>query len=80
MPWSTLLRARSLDVTLGQPIAFAFIDGLHDARSVRADHDHLAPHVLHAGLVAFLRPRRRFRTVISMQIRPTICAFRTVAT
>ena len=49
----TVVRAASTDVRLETPIAFALIDGLHDAESVRADHAHISPFLVEGGLIAF---------------------------
>jgi predicted O-methyltransferase YrrM len=57
--------ARSIDVRIEHAIVFAFIDGLHDAGSVRADHNHVATHVIPSGLVAFHDYRERFPGVMS---------------
>jgi hypothetical protein len=59
-----VVRSRSIDVRLEHTVALAFIDGLHDAASVRADHDHIAPHVVRGGLVAFHDYRERFPGVM----------------
>jgi len=49
----SVLRAPSTDVQFGEPIAFAFLDGLHDPESVRADYAHISPHLVEGGLLAF---------------------------
>ena len=49
----SVLRASSTEVWLGAPVAFAFVDGLHDPESVRADHAHVAPCLVEGGLLAF---------------------------
>jgi predicted O-methyltransferase YrrM len=46
-------RARATDVAWSGPIAFLFLDGLHDAASVRADFDHYAGALAPGGIVAF---------------------------
>jgi len=44
---------RSTEVTMPPAIAFAFIDGLHDPDSVRADYEHVLPWLVPGGLLAF---------------------------
>jgi predicted O-methyltransferase YrrM len=43
----------STDVAWDQPIAFLFIDGLHDYASVSADFAHFGPYLVVGGMVAF---------------------------
>lgn len=47
------VRGRSTEVPLSAPISFAFLDGLHDAASVRADYAHVAPFLVQNGLLSF---------------------------
>lgn len=49
----TLIQKKSTEVPWASPIAFLFIDGLHDAQNVSADLAHFFPHVEKGGLVAF---------------------------
>ena len=49
----TVLRNRGDAAPLSAPLSFAFIDGLHDAESVRADHEHISPLLVPGGLLAF---------------------------
>ena len=55
-----VVRARSTDVRLREPLALVFIDGLHDRVSVREDHAHVAPSVILGGLVVFHDYREQF--------------------
>ena len=48
-----IVRARSVDVALPRRVALAFLDGLHDEDSVRADVAHVTPHLQEGGLLAF---------------------------
>jgi predicted O-methyltransferase YrrM len=59
-----VIRARSVDVPLVGPIALAFVDGLHDLDSVRADHAHLTPQIVRGGLVVFHDYRELFPGVV----------------
>ncbi len=52
-PWVELIRARSTEVAWEGPIAFLFIDGLHDYENVRADFTHFASALMPGALVAF---------------------------
>jgi predicted O-methyltransferase YrrM len=45
-------RARSLDVRIDEPVALAFIDGLHDPESVSADVHHVLGKIAPGGLIA----------------------------
>ena len=45
--------ARSTALAWHDPMAFLFVDGLHDEASVAADVAHFAPHLLPGALVAF---------------------------
>ena len=45
--------ARSTALAWHDPLAFLFVDGLHDEASVAADVAHFAPHLLPGALVAF---------------------------
>ena len=47
------VRRRSHEVEWDRPVAFLFIDGLHDEASVRRDFEHFEPHVVPGGFVAF---------------------------
>lgn len=47
------VRQYSFEVDWAQPIAFLFIDGLHDQRNVSRDFEHFFPHLANGGLVAF---------------------------
>lgn len=49
----SVLRAPSTEVRLRAPVAFAFLDGLHDPESVRVDYAHVAPCLVEGGLLAF---------------------------
>lgn len=46
-------RARAVDVVWDEPVGFVFVDGLHDAASVRGDFEHFAPWLVPGGIVAF---------------------------
>jgi len=48
-----LVRARSTEVAADFPIAFIFIDGLHDYASVMGDFRHFEPQLLPGATVAF---------------------------
>lgn len=49
----TVVRAASTDVQLDAPIAFAFVDGLHDAEPVRTDYAHISSFLVEGSLIAF---------------------------
>jgi len=49
----TILRSRGEEAPIDGPLSFALIDGLHDAESVRADHEHISPLLVPGGLLAF---------------------------
>ncbi len=49
----TVIRSRGDEVPLDRPFSFAFIDGLHDEESVRADCAHILPSLVSGGLLAF---------------------------
>ncbi|HET7486191.1 MAG TPA: class I SAM-dependent methyltransferase [Solirubrobacterales bacterium] len=49
----TIVRSRGDEAQISGPLCFAFIDGLHDAESVRADHEHISPLLMPGGLLAF---------------------------
>jgi len=59
-------RTRSLDTKLDAPIALAFVDGLHDLDSVRADHAHVAAQLVAGGLVAFHDYKESFPGVVEI--------------
>jgi predicted O-methyltransferase YrrM len=60
-----VIRARSVDVPLRRCVAVAFVDGLHDLDSVRADHAHLHPQIVRGGLVVFHDYRDLFPGVVT---------------
>lgn len=46
-------RARAVDIEWDEAVGFVFVDGLHDAASVRGDFEHFAPWLVPGGIVAF---------------------------
>lgn len=47
------IRKRSTEVDWSSPISLLFVDGGHDAASVRADWGKFSPYIVHDGFVAF---------------------------
>jgi Methyltransferase domain len=47
------IEERSCDVRWAQPIAFLYIDGLHDSASIRGDFEHFGPWLAPGAYVAF---------------------------
>jgi len=51
--WVAIIRERSTKVEWREPIAFLFVDGLHEYENVKADYEHFRSFVISEGLVAF---------------------------
>jgi len=49
----TLVQKRFTDVEIKHPVSLVFIDGLHDYESVKADWEHVKPHLTNGATVAF---------------------------
>lgn len=49
----TIVRSRGDEAPISSPLSFVFIDGLHDAESVRSDHEHVSSLLVSGGLLAF---------------------------
>jgi predicted O-methyltransferase YrrM len=61
-----VVRARSVEVPLREPLALAFLDGLHDRDSVRADGDHVVAQLVPGGIVVFHDYRELFPGVVEV--------------
>lgn len=67
-----VIRGRSTDVLLEAPVCFAFLDGLHDSASLRADHAWVGPHLVPGGLLAFHDCFEHFPDVLTL-VEELIC-------
>lgn len=61
--WVTPVRQRASEVKWDKPIAFLFIDGLHDYSNVSSDYKKFSPFVEQTGLLAFHDYSEQFKGV-----------------